>query len=290
MTTIAATSRRGATTIIRKNRIPVESRQLRLRRRRILEISLGVGVPLALLILWEVSARLGWINELYFPAPSASIVRGVQMIADGSMLGDLGVTVYRVLVGYVVGSLVGFVAGVVLGVSRMVRKALEPMLSALYTVPKLAILPIFLSIFGFGDAPILAIVGITVFFYVWIYTMEAVVAIPSGYIDAARSFEVGRWTMFRHVILPASLPAVAVGLRVAVGVALLVAIASEFIIGGSGIGFLIFNARSLFRLEEAYAGIVVAALIGVILQGIITWLGHRFTPWVIGRDSRTAGM
>jgi len=279
-----------ASVITRKNRLPLESRPKRIRRRRATEIAVGIAVPLALIILWEVSAQLGWINRQFFPAPSATLRRGWEMIAEGRLLSDIGVTMYRVIVGYIVGSVIGWSAGIGMGMSRMLRRALEPMLSALYTVPKLAILPIFLTIFGFSDAPIIAIVSVTVFFYVWIYTMEAVVSIPNGYLDAATSFGVKGWTLFHHVILPASLPAVAVGLRIGVGVALLVTIASEFIVGGSGVGYLIFNARSLFRLEEAYAGIVTAALIGVLLQGLVTWLGHRATPWVVGRDSRAGGL
>lgn len=275
--------------VVRSNRVPIENRTRDARRRRALELALGIGIPAFLIGLWELAAQLGWINRQFFPAPSQSVIRGFEMIVEGRLLQDIGITVYRVVIGYLIGGVIGFIAGVTMGSSRLLRRALEPMLSALYTVPKLAILPIFLTIFGFGDAPILAIVSVTVFFYVWIYTMEAVVAIPGGYLDAAKSFGVGGWAMFRHVILPASTPAVAVGLRIAVGVALLIVVASEFIVGNKGVGYLIFNARSLFRLEEAYAGIVTAALIGVVLQGIISWLGRKATPWVVGRDGRAPG-
>lgn len=288
--TTTATRGPAAEVVVRKNRIPFHDRARRTKRRRALEISLGLGVPAFLIILWEIAAQAGWIDGQFFPAPSASVSRGWEMLQEGSLVEDIGATVRRVLIGYLLGSTIGFAAGVSMGSSRLLRKTFEPMLSAMYTVPKLAILPIFLTIFGFGDPPILAIVTVTVFFYVWIYTMEAVISIPRGYLDAAKSFGVGGWTLFRHVIFPASLPAVAVGLRIGVGVALLIVIAAEFIVGGTGVGYLIFNARSLFRLEEAYAGIVTAAIIGVILQGIVSWLGHRATPWVISRDSRAGGL
>lgn len=280
----------AAYSLTRKNRLPLESRSARQKRRRNLEIALGIAVPAFLILLWEVAAGFGWINRQFFPAPSASVSRGWEMIVDGRLTTDIGTTMYRVLLGYGFGIVIGYIAGVSMGTSRWLRKALEPMLSAIYTVPKLAILPIFLTIFGFSDAPIIAIVSVTVFFYVWIYTMEAVVAIPKGYLDAAQSFRVTGLKKFRHVILPASLPSVVVGLRIAVGVALLVTIASEFIVGGSGVGFLIFNARALFRLEEAYAGIVTAALIGVLLQGLIALIGRRVTPWVLRHEGRLGGM
>lgn len=257
----------------------------RRRRRRGIEIGAAIALPAVLIASWEVAAQVGWINELFFPAPSTTVIRAVDMIKDRTFIDATLVTTYRTLVGFAIGSIVGYLVGVLMGSSRFLRKVLEPTFSALYTVPKLAILPVFLTVFGFGDPAIVALVVVTVFFYMWIYTMEAVVAIPDGYFEAARSFGVGGWRRFQHLIYPAILPTVVVGLRISIGVSVLMVIASEFIVGGRGLGFLIFNARQLFRLEDAYAGIVMSALVGVVLQVIVTWVGRRLTPWVIDGDA-----
>jgi sulfonate transport system permease protein len=278
------------TLVIRRSDAPPEVAVARRRRRRGVEIGTAIAIPVVFVALWELAAQVGWINRLFFPAPSSTVARAVELIRDGAFVDATWVTTYRTLLGFAIGSVLGYLVGVLMGSSRFLRKALEPTLSALYTVPKLAILPVFLTVFGFGDPAIVALVVVTVFFYMWIYTMEAVVAIPDGYFEAARSFGVGGWKLFRHLIYPAILPSVVVGLRISIGVSVLMVIAAEFIVGGRGLGFLIFNARSLFRLEEAYAGIVMSALVGVVLQSLVTWLGRRATPWVLdsGRGAAPA--
>ena len=134
----------------------------------------------------------------------------------------------RILYGYLIGTASGIIVGFLTGAHRLLRAALEPLLSSLYTVPKLALLPIFLTVFGFGEKAIVMLIATTVFFFVWISTMAAVVGVADGYREAARSFGVSPWQMFRHVLWPASLPAIFVGMRIAAGVSVLMLIGVEF--------------------------------------------------------------
>lgn len=241
--------------------------------------ALGLALPATILVLWEVLVARGVIDGLYFPPPSRIALTAVEMARSGDLLADVMATLARVLQGFAIGAVLGYSLGMLTGVFLMMRRVLEPTLSAVYTIPKIALLPIFLTIFGFGEAPKVAIIGVTVFFYVWIYTMEAVVHIPRGYIDAARTFGVSRWQEFVHVLLPGTLPSVFTGLRIAVAVGVLVTISAEFIIGDSGIGYMIFNSRALFRLEESFVGIMLVALLGFALQAIVVRVGVRVTPW-----------
>jgi sulfonate transport system permease protein len=244
----------------------------------------GLAVPLAILTLWELLALVGIIDAAFFPPPSRIGLTAAELTGTGELPGELGRTTLRVVLGFAIGGTVGYALGIITGVFLVARQLLEPTLSAIYTVPKLALLPIFITVFGFGEAPKIALVSVTVFFYVWVYTMEAVVRIPTGYLDAARSFRADRRQVFRHVLLPASLPSVFTGLRVAIAVAVLVTISAEFIIGDNGLGHLIFNSRALFRLEESFVGIVTVALLGYAMQRIVVAIGARVTPW-----SRTSG-
>jgi sulfonate transport system permease protein len=240
---------------------------------------LGWILPVGLLALWQVLTLVGVIDSRYFPAPSTIVAAGWRMATEGHLIADVAVTLVRILVGFVIGGILGYAAGLATGTFLTARHVVEPMLSAIYTVPKLALLPVFLTIFGFGEAPKMALVSVTVFFYVWIYTMEAVVQIPRGYRDAARSFRVTRRQEFVHVIMPATLPSVFTGLRVAIAVAVLVTISSEFIIGNSGLGYVIFNSRALFRIEDSFVGIVVVAVLGYLLQFAVVRIGRRLTRW-----------
>lgn len=249
------------------------------RRRRLLEIVLGFALPIALLGLWQLAAETSRLDPRTYPPPLDIVREGWRLATRGDLWSDTYLTLRRVLIGFVIGTGAGLVFGFVMGVSRLIRKTVEPLLNALYVVPKLALLPVFLTIFGFGETPKVMLVAVTVFFFVWIDTMEAVTAIPEGYLDASKVFGSSRVQQFRHVLLPATLPQLFVALRIAIGVAVLVIIAAEFVVSSDGLGYLIFNSRQLFINGAMYVGIAVVAVLGVLLAALVGLIGRRLTPW-----------
>lgn len=251
----------------------------RARLRTYLERTLAIAVPLVGLALWQVASSRRWIEPRLYPSPTTILDEGWNLLVDGRLRTDITATLYRVLIGYVIGSLTGLVVGTFMGVSRLFRAALEPTLNAFYVVPKLALLPIFLAILGYGEAPKLALVAVTVFFFVWIETMEAMASVPAGFREAARAFDVSAPQMFGHVLLPAALPQIFVALRVSMGVAVLVNTAAEFVVGNDGLGYLIFNSRALFAVERMFVGIAVVAIVGVVLSSVVGVVGRWLTPW-----------
>lgn len=242
-------------------------------------VVVGLIVPVVLLSLWEGSAQLGFLNPFFFPAPSRIFVAAIESFASGSLAVDFGMTMSRILAGFALGGATGYLLGLITGTNRRVRALLEPMLSALYTVPKIALLPIFLSIFGLGEPPKIALVSVTVFFYVWVYTLQAVLNIESNFLDIAQTYTSNQRSILWHVIIPASLPQVFAGLRVAIAVATLITISSEFVVGDTGLGYVIFNSRLLMRVEESYVGIFVVAILGFAFQKTVVAIGRRMTPW-----------
>jgi sulfonate transport system permease protein len=257
-----------------------ERAEARARARKVIRLALAVAIPLSLVLLWELAARNGAIDERLFPAPSTIVETGYRMFVDGQMWNPVGLTLKRVLLGGGIGILTGALTGAAMGLNATARAALEPMLSALYVIPKIALLPVFITAFGLGETPLLVIIAVTVFFYVWIYTMEAFASIPEGYLEAGQSLNLSRWRMFSMVLLPAALPAVFVALRVAITVSIIVIVASEYLVGAHGLGYLIFNARQLFMNDQMYVGIVTVSLLGVLLVTIVRWIGKLVTPWV----------
>ncbi|MHC5262481.1 ABC transporter permease [Streptomyces sp. UC4497] len=249
------------------------------RKRRALELSLAIAVPVVLILLWQLAASQSWIDERIYPAPSTILADGWQRAADGELWPDVWATLKRVLAGYVIGTVSGYLLGLLMGSISLVRAALEPLLDALYVVPKLALLPIFLNMFGLGEGPQIALVAATVFFFVWISTMAAVISVPTGHRDAGQVFGASPWQMFRHILLPASLPAVLVGARIAAGVAVLVIVASEQIAANDGLGHLIFDARALFQNDVMFVGIVCVAALGVLFSELVRLAGRFLTPW-----------
>ncbi|MEU9314502.1 ABC transporter permease [Streptomyces sp. NPDC048295] len=249
------------------------------RRRRALEIALAVAVPLLLVLLWQLAAAQSWIDARVYPAPSTILADGWDRAGAGELWPDVWATLKRVLGGYAIGTVAGYALGLLMGSLSLVRAALEPLLDALYVVPKLALLPVFLNMFGLGEGPQIALVAATVFFFVWISTMAAVLAVPAGHRDAGQVFGASTWQMFRHVLLPASLPAVLVGARIAAGVAVLVIVASEQIAAADGLGHLIFDSRALFRNDVMFVGIVCVAVLGVVFSEVVRIAGRLLTPW-----------
>jgi sulfonate transport system permease protein len=242
-------------------------------------IALGVLVPVLFFVWWELAARTGAIDARIFPAPTTIVLEAWELIQAGTLGTAVFETVWRLLLGFAIGAVIGFCLGVFMGLLKPLRAALEPSLDALYAIPNLTLLPIFIALFGFGDAPLVALIALAVFFYVWIGSMTSIIRVPAGYIEAARSIGVSPFSMFTHVYFPAILPTVMVNARVGMVVAITMAVAGEYIIGGTGLGYLIFNSAQLFVNGWMYAGIIVVGVIGVILAGLVSLVGRWVIPW-----------
>ena len=247
------------------------------RRRRWIELSLAIGVPVALIALWQLAFDLEWIDQRFYASPYEIVTS--DLLREVTLWDAVWISVQRMLKGFLIGAVSGIAVGLVMGMSRTIRAALDPLLTALYTVPKLALIPVFLTMFGFGDPPLIALIAVTVFFFVWISTMAAIMAVPEGYREAANSFGVSQWQLFRHVLFPGSLPQIFVGLRIAAGVAVLIMIGVELVLASDGLGELIEQGRTLFLPERTYVGIVLAALIGLAFTLVIRVIGRILLPW-----------
>ncbi|GAA1002977.1 nitrate ABC transporter permease [Acrocarpospora pleiomorpha] len=250
------------------------------RRRRRLDNTLRWGTPVVLVVLWQLTAVNELIDRDFFPAPTDVAVEARRLIEEGILWEHLWGSIRRILQGTALGSALGVTIGLCLGSVRSLRVAIGPIISALYTVPKLAVLPLLLLIFGLGERPTVLLIMIAVFFVVCISTTAAVLEVPKGYHEAFDSMSTSRVRRFQHVIIPAAMPGIVVSLRISAGMAVLVAIGVEFVHGDNGLGFLIWQSWQLFLAPRMYVGIVTVALFGVAFQGAITLLGRRLTPWI----------
>jgi ABC-type nitrate/sulfonate/bicarbonate transport system permease component len=253
------------------------------RRRALVETGLAWSAPLVFLAIWEVFSRAGLLDDAYFPPPSRVIETAVQLTSDGVLVEHMGISIRRVLFGFAIGLVTGTVVGTAMGLSRVIRATFDGLLTALYMVPKLAILPILLLIFGLGEAPKVLMIAITIFFFTWLQTMAAFASVPAGYSDAARSFGSTRIQRFTHVEFPAALPAMIVALRLNIGVAMLMVVSIEFVSASDGVGWLIWNSWSLLAADRMYAGILAVSLAGVLLTMLVRMLGRLAVPWAYGQ-------
>lgn len=246
---------------------------------------LAVGAPVLLIALWEAAVRIGLLDARFFPPPSLVFATFARLISDGTLLRHTAISLVRILAGFTIGATGGLIIGLLLGTIRPLRVALEPVVSALYVMPKVAILPLVMLIFGLGETSKIAIVAIATLFIVIINTTAAVVGIEPTYVEAGRAFGARRLQMFAHIILPGALPAIFTGLRLALGTALIVVIAAEFVAAQQGIGYFIWFAWNTLRPEEMFAGFIVIGTLGILSYAAVRWTGHRVMPWQ--EDDRT---
>ena len=273
--------------------------------------SLSVSFPLLLFLAWELLVRGGVLSPDWFPPPtrivqalwelitkfdefSKTSLLGRPWLLPGALGGNrpetvgellaeshLYATLMRVFVGFFLGAIPGILLGMVMGVSSTIRTMIDATLSAFYVLPKIAIFPIMMLIFPdpFGEGPKIAVVAISVFFLVTINTMVGVRDIEPVYLEAGKNYGARGVQIFYHVILPGALPVVFAGLRLALGTALIVIIAVEFVRAKTGVGFLTFYYWEILSPEKMYAGLVVVMVLGVLLTAGLKKVEQWFMPW-----------
>lgn len=251
-------------------------RERRLRRR---DLVLSIATPLVLLLAWEVAARTGVIDERLFSPPTAIFANGWEMIHSGELWEHSSVTIYRFLSGYLMGGLAGALAGMLMGMSRPLNAAFGPMFSALYALPKIAILPLLLLIFGLSDVPRILAVAFTVFFVLQINTLGGIRQLDGKTMEAATAYGAVGWKRLAFVIFPGSLPSILTGFRVAAGLGVVVVTAVEFVASNSGLGYLIWNSWQLFQAENMYVGLVAVALLGALATFAVATIEYLALPW-----------
>lgn len=239
----------------------------------------GPFTPLLLLAAWEAASRSGVLDARFFPPPSSIAGTFAALIGDGTLVRHALATLGRVGMGLLLGGVPGLVLGVLLGSVPLLRTLLGPVFATLLPIPKIAILPLLLLIFGLGEGSKWTIVAIGVFFYILYNTMGGVLQIPAIYFDVARSSGAGPVRTWTSVALPAALPSVFTGLRLAVGGAFVVIAASEFLGSRTGIGYLIWSSWGTFSVARMYVGIVTISLLGYLAGLLVGLLERRLVPW-----------
>jgi ABC-type nitrate/sulfonate/bicarbonate transport system permease component len=244
---------------------------------------LAVLSPLALLVLWELLSRAGILDDRFFPPPSEIASTFVDLAKSGELWSNTWVSVRRVLLGLLLGAIPALAIGLSMGLYRPVRAALDPIIAATYPIPKSAIVPLLLLIFGLGEMSKIVMVAIGAFFPVVINTCAGVLEIPPIYRDVGRNFGAGRWQTFRTIALPGALPLIMTGLKLAVGLGLILIVIAEMIGAKSGLGFMIWNAWQIFAVPTMYVGLITVSVLGVLFTLALTELERFLIPWRRGR-------
>ena len=232
-----------------------------------------------LIALWEAAVRSGLVSELFLPAPSSVAVALWGLVLDGTLWQNLSASLFRLGVGWTLGTLAGIAAGFVIGLSSLARAAGIPVISAVYPVPKIALLPLFILWLGIGETSKVTVVALGVFFPTCIATFGAIDAVPRGIVRMAQSFDVPAFSILRKVVLPAALPGILSAFRITAAIALLLLVAAEMIGAQFGIGAYVLAQGQLMATDNLLAGVVVISVLGLLVGGGLSWLEKRLLTW-----------
>jgi len=236
-------------------------------------------IIIAPLMIWEFLARTDRISSLFFPAPSVILLTSIQLITDGKLTIHAGVTLWRVFIGFCLGGISGLILGMAMGWSRSLRIIVDPLIAAAHPVPKIAMLPLIMILFGIGESPKIVVIAVTTFFPMLINTVTGVRQINPIHFEVAKNYGAGLNKIFTRVIIPGSLPLVLTGARLALNMGLLLAIAVELVSAQEGLGAMIWLAWQTLRTEELYVALFVTAALGVIFNFLLQRMTLYLIPW-----------
>ena len=235
------------------------------------------------LVVWQLLAGAGWINAVLLPAPLQLVETFAGLLRSGSLVRDIVASIERVLVGFLLAALAGLTLGVILGWFRPLSEFMKPVVEALRPIPPIAWTPIAILWFGIGNAPSYFLVFIGALFPIFVSTFSAVRNIERTQINAALCLGATPRTVILDVLIPASLPIIFPGLRIALGVGWMCVVAAELIAAQSGLGYMIQLNRVLLQTPNVVAGMITIGLIGFAMNGLMSYVERRLSPW---RDTR----
>ena len=245
----------------------------------------GIGLVVALLCLWEVSARFEIVHSVNWPPFSAVLFALGRGLAGGDLAPVIESTLWCVLRGYAIGCGIGVTLGFAVALWRPIRLAVEPTIEILRTIPATAVIPPLIFIFGLGDPLKLFIIAFAVSFPVALNTISGVAAIDPIYSQVARTFGLSRFKTFYRVVLPAALPFVLAGLRTSLGLALIVTVVSEMIAGSGGVGYYLLQMQFALRAADMYAAILLLAAVAYLLNLMFVTWEARVIHWARTREA-----
>jgi len=239
----------------------------------------SVLIVLGALAIWELAVVSGLLAGTFFPQPSKIIASLWLLLGTGDVFTHAAVTLTRTLGGFAIGAGSGLALGLAMGAWPRLHALLDPIVALIHPIPKVAVLPLVLVIFGIGEASKVALGALGCFFPMLINTVAGVRQISPTYFEVARSYGAGPMAMFSGVVIPGSLPLVLTGARLALNMSLVLVIAGELLVAQRGLGQAMWFSWQTMRIADVYAWLVVTGFIGVMLNWTLARIANWIMPW-----------
>ena len=234
---------------------------------------------IAILGLWQAAVSLHWIDPVFLPSPSSIGQALWRLTASGDLWRNLSISLMRIGSGWIIGTVLGLIVGIGMGLSSVTRAVGMPMVSAIYPIPKIALLPLLILWLGIGEAPKVVTIASGVFFPTVIATFSGVDSVPRNLIRMGQSFNMPMSGIIWKIVLPSALPGILAGFRISLATALLLVVAAEMIGAQYGIGAFLLTAGNLMQTDDLLAGVVILSVLGLGLGAVLTMIEKAFLNW-----------
>ena len=239
----------------------------------------GLLALAVVIVLWQAAGSLSLVNPIFLPSPLAIARAIVQLASSGALWQHLAYSMMRIGTGWLLGTVAGIIVGFAIGLSTLARSVGITFISALFPIPKIALLPLLILWLGIGEEPKIATIALGVFFSTAISVYSGVDAVPRNLIRMAQSFNVPFLAIVRRVVWPGALPSILAGFRITASIALLLVVSAEMIGAEYGIGAFVLQAGNLMQTDQLLAGVVILSLFGLLVGWLISRLEKRLLHW-----------
>lgn len=245
-------------------------------RARLLLACAGFGMPFA---AWVLVSLQGWADPVFLPPPWQVAAQIGAWYREGELLADIGVSIGRVLGGFVLSAALALPLGVVIATCAPVRALLEPLTEFSRYLPAVAFIPLIMLWVGIDESAKIAVIWVGVFFQMVLMIAEDVMRVPAAPVEAARTMGASNEEIIKHVLIPAARPAMLTTLRSTMCLAWTYLVVAELVAANSGLGFSILKAQRFLQTDRIFTGILLIGLIGLSTDQAFRWLHRRCFPW-----------
>ncbi len=239
----------------------------------------AVVLPLLGLLIWEITVAAGWFSGRLMPPPSRVAVTLWRLWNSGELLSHIGITTFRVLLGFIIGAAAATIAGAITGYFGLARRLVDPSLQALRSIPSIAWVPLFILWFGIFEASKVALIAVGVFFPVYLGVSGAILSVDRKIVEVGRIFRLSGFTLVWRVMLPAVFPAYVTALRSGLGLGWMFVVAAEFMGASEGLGYLLVDGQQLGKPDQIMAAIITFAVIGKLTDSALLATTAPFLTW-----------
>ncbi|MGO4668576.1 ABC transporter permease [Bosea sp. 2RAB26] len=231
-------------------------------------------------LLWSVASALGLVSPFLLPGPVAVMEAGRQLIADGSLVRHVAISLQRVILGYGLSVATALPLALLFGLLPRLRALVEPALEFLRQVPPLALLPLLILWLGIGEVQKIGVIVLSCFFPIFLGALGGIAQADPKLVEVGRACGLNSSEILRRIVLPASLPALVVGLRIGLGYSWRALVGAELIASSSGLGYMIIDAQNLARTDIVLVGVFVIGVLGLIADALARAAIRRSAPWL----------